>query len=306
MEHIYTFYRSKIGLHFQHLLMTYDDLEQAKPIASSNHMYQIAFLISGAGQYVIEGEAYKIAPMNIALLKPGEIHSLEVDTNQPFEVIFLNFSHTLLPEFNDLDLLAPFNNALAFAHIIPKKFVEKYKLFDHIKEIEYLCSTKDKYVDVWFVAAIMQLATILNDCTSELIASQSTSIVQPARTKQLSHHCIQYINGHLTENLTAHDVAAAFNMSVSHIRNAFKKQTRVTIQNYIFNQRMQLAQNLLMQGHSPQAVAKTLHYEYYTTFYYHYKKRFNMKPKAFVNLNRQLYDAERNRMLNLEPPKTNL
>ena len=101
------------------------------------------------------------------------------------------------------------------------------------------------------------------------------------------------------ENLSVHEIAEALNISVSHIRNTFKKQTHITVQNYIFNQKMQLAQKLLTQGMSPQAVAKALGYEYYSTFYHHYQKRYKMRPKTFANFNKQIYDMEKGHMVNL-------
>ena len=88
------------------------------------------------------------------------------------------------------------------------------------------------------VSEVIRIATVLNDCVEELVSKHDTSMITPDRVNQLSHLCIQYINEHLMENLSVHEIAEALNISVSHIRNTFKKQTHITVQNYIFNQKM--------------------------------------------------------------------
>ena len=293
------FYRSKNGLDFHHTLTHYNTAEEAQQRAEAHHTCEVFLLLNGAVQYIIEGQTYQVSPMDMIIIKPGEIHAMQMDATQPYERMVLHFPPDLFPSFNDLDLFAPFNAAKTFAHIIPKAFVEKYRLDARMQAIKNVCANPDRYVDLKLVSEVIQIATALNDCVEELTSMQNTAMINPTRINQLSHLCIQYITEHITENLTVHDIANALNISVSHIRNTFKKQTHISVQTYIFNQKMQLAQKLLTQGLSPQAVAKTLGYEYYSTFYHHYQKRYKMRPKAFVNLNKQLYDQEKDHMINL-------
>lgn len=267
--------------------------------AEAHHTCEIFLLLSGSVQYIIEGQLHQVNPMDMIIIKPGEVHAMHIDGTQPYERMVLHFAPDLFPSFSDLDLFTPFNAAKAFAHIIPKSYVEKYHLSERMLDIKDVCSNPDRYVDLKLVAEAIRIATALNDCVEELVSLQDTNMTAPARVNQLSYLCIQYINEHLTENITVHDIAQALNISVSHIRNTFKKQTHITVQNYIFNQKMQLAQKLLTQGTSPQTVAKMLGYEYYSTFYHHYQKRYRMRPKSFVKFNKQIYNAEKDYMINL-------
>ena len=292
------FYRSKNGLDFHHTRTHYKKPEDAVQKAEAHHTCEVFLLLSGAVQYIIEGQTYQVSPMDMIIIKPGEIHAMKMAATQPYERMVLHFPPDLFPSFNDLVLFAPFTAAKMFAHIIPKNFVKKYKFDEHMQAIKAVCANPDRYIDLNLVSEVIQIATSLNDCVEELVSMQDTAMITPTRINQLSHLCIQYITEHITENLTVHDIANALNISVSHIRNTFKKQTHISVQTYIFNQKMQLAQKLLTQGLSPQTVAKTLGYEYYSTFYHHYQKRFNMRPKAFVNLNKQLYDPEKDHMTN--------
>lgn len=294
------FYRSKNGLDFHHTLTYYKTAEDATQRAEAHHTCEVFLLLNGAVQYIIEGQTYQVSPMDMIIIKPGEIHAMKMDATQPYERMVLHFPSDLFPSFNDLDVFAPFNAAKTFAHIIPQDFVKKYQLDVRMQAIKNVCANPDRYVDLKLVSEVIQIATSLNDCVEELVSMQDTTMINPKRVNQLSHLCIQYITEHITENLTVHDIANALNISVSHIRNTFKKQTHISVQTYIFNQKMQLAQKLLTQGLSPQTVAKTLGYEYYSTFYHHYQKRYKMRPKAFVNLNKQLYNPEKDRMTNFD------
>ena len=53
--------------------------------------------------------------------------------------------------------------------------------------------------------------------------------------------------------------------------------------NQLNNQKIQLAVSLLNQGHSPQAVALHLGYEYYATFFAQFKKVVGRTPTAVMN-----------------------
>ena len=104
----------------------------------------------------------------------------------------------------------------------------------------------------------------------------------------VSTACIQYINSHLSEQISAEDLSKHLNISVSHIRNSFKKEIGMPLQHYILHQKMQLAHTLLSQGQSPQQVANSLGYEYYSTFYQSYMKIFKIKPKSFFKSSNQI------------------
>ena len=68
------------------------------------------------------------------------------------------------------------------------------------------------------------------------------------------------------------------------------------VQNYILHSRMQLAQKQLTQNMSPQQVVNLLHYDYYSTFYYHFVKCFRHSPQAFSNSGKQVYNHATGKM----------
>lgn len=87
-------------------------------------------------------------------------------------------------------------------------------------------------------------------------------------------------------------MAKELQFSESHLRQTFKKECGISIHNYTFIQKMQLAHQLLQQGKSPVAVADELGYEYYSTFYHNYVRRFNSPPKTLPNIEYQKFFGE--------------
>jgi len=90
--------------------------------------------------------------------------------------------------------------------------------------------------------------------------------------------CIQYIDNHLNEPLSVEKISHELKVSTSHLSHSFKKEIGIPIKKYITNQKLFLAQKLLQQGNSAQEVANSLGYEYYSTFYQQYVKRFRISP----------------------------
>ena len=130
------FYRSKSGLDFHHTLTHYKTPEEAVQRVEAHHTCEVFLLLNGSVQYVIEGQVYDVSPMDMVIIKQGEMHAMTMDATQPYERMVLHFPPDLFPALSDLDAFAPFNAAKSFAHIIPKIFVEKYELDKCMKKIK--------------------------------------------------------------------------------------------------------------------------------------------------------------------------
>lgn len=288
MKTVFTEYLSKNGIRYHHSLSTYQEGESDCVPTESHFMCEIFLLLSGSVEYLIEGKVYTPKPMEIVILAPNELHSLQIDTSLPYERMVVHFSPDLLPSLKELDLLTPLNYAKHSARIIPKEIVKKFNLYENINTFKQLCLQKGKYLDLRLVGAIIKLIESLNESIEAILASDSFSLPTTKKVNAISSACIQYINSHLTQQLSAEDVSKHLNLSVSHIRNSFKKEIGIPLQHYILHQKMQLARTLLTQGQSPQQVANSLGYEYYSTFYQSYMKFFNIKPKSFFNSSNQV------------------
>ncbi len=285
MLYTYTMHRSKNGIKFHHSLSTFENGEIEFLAPESHDSFELFLLLSGKVRYIINGYSYDVSPMDVVLLPPKTLHSMEIENTAPYERMTLSVSADLLPQWIDYDFFAAFRNAQAFTYIIPKEYTQKFNLDKHFKKIAQTASKKQLHQDANMLLKIIPLLTKLSDCTEEMLTSATpTNISQSRQNNQLIHACLQYINENAMQPLTVHDLAKKFYLSTSHIQHIFKKQTGVTVQTHILNQRMQLAQKLLFKGYLPQMVATMLGYKYYSTFNYHFKKRYHDNPKCFAHI----------------------
>lgn len=280
-------YLSRNGIRYHHSLSTFQEGETEEVHPESHAMCEIFLLLSGKVEYHIDGKIYTPKPMELLIVAPNELHQLKADTSQPYERMVVHFLPNLLPSLLEIDLLAPIDYAKHSARIIPKEIVEKFGLYENILTFKQLCSQKGKYLDLRLVGAIITLIEALNESVEAILSSDTSSLPTPQKINAISHACIQYINSHITQQISAEDLSKHLNLSVSYIRNSFKKEIGIPLQHYIHHQKMQLARTLLTQGQSPQQVANALGFEYYSTFYQSYMKCFELNPKVYFNLSNQ-------------------
>lgn len=279
MRHIITEYISKNDIRFHHSVSKQEIAQQDALIPETHHMCEIILLLSGTVKYKIEGQYYDLSASDAIIIHPNKLHSREITSTAPYERMVLHFAPDLLPSFADLNLLSNYNDAF-LPSVLPKKIIEQTNFIDLMHQCEKLCQTENRYTDLRFVSLILQIVETLNEIILQL---DETNILPPIKVDKISHSCIQYINQHLTsrDKLSPENLAKELHISVSHLRHIFKKEIGISLHSYIFNQRMQLARKLLLQGQSPQAVSDLLDYEYYSTFYHSFIKRFGSSPHSF-------------------------
>ncbi len=277
MRQIIVEYISKNGIRFHHSVSNNENADSLLP--ESHHMCEIILLLSGSAQYKVEGQRYDLSPLDAIIIHPNKLHAREISSDAPYERMVLHFAPDLLPSFADLNLLSNYNDSF-LPSVLPKKIVEKSNFIELMYQCEKLCQEKNKYTDLHFIGIILKIIETLNELILTLDEKHRSL---PIKVDKISHACIQYVNQHLTdkEKLSPKNIASQLHISVSHLQHTFKKEIGVSLHSYISNQRIQLARKLLQQGQSPQSVANLLNYEYYSTFYHNFVKRFGTTPNSF-------------------------
>lgn len=267
MRNVFIKYDSKNGIRFHHSLSTYEKGEKDFVPTETHDLCEIFLLLRGKVSYLIEGKNYQPAPGDLILIAPNELHSLKVDTSEPYERIVLHFSFDLLPKLKDIDLLAPFKQARNLSHLIPKKLVQQTKLEMHFDAMKKVVTNKSPLAD--FAAT-----RVLHDVMAELLTlPENTMLIgQMGQSTRLTVHtisqkCMQYVNDHIYLPLSAKSIAKALNLSPSHLQSQFKQEIGVPLHKYIVTQKIHLAAQMIFNGMSPQEVSDALGYTYYKTFY---------------------------------------
>lgn len=95
---------------------------------------------------------------------------------------------------------------------------------------------------------------------------------------------VSYIDTHLSEALTAEDLAEIAHYSKNYLGRAFKRQIGMTFQEYICLMRMRFAQNLLRDTDLPVSrIAERVGYRSYASFHAQFRKHHACAPLEYRN-----------------------
>lgn len=106
----------------------------------------------------------------------------------------------------------------------------------------------------------------------------------PTGTSNEIHLCTQYISLHLNEHISIDDIASHMQKSRSYLTTKFRKETGMSINEYITNARMEEAKNLLRHTNKP--IAEISEYLCFSTQPYFsnvFKKHFGITPMEYRN-----------------------
>lgn len=210
-----------------------------------NTSYEMMLFKSGNVDYFINDITYHLNPGDLTLICPGDIHGLFVKDETPYERIPVHIGKIYVNHFSTprTDLFACFHHSISnrVYHLSDKECQQ----YEHLA-LEVLNSILNKEFgyDINITASVSLLLLLVNKiCESHTSAEQDIS---PPIIKQ----AIQYINSHLTEELSVQMIANSLNISRSRLSHLFRQFTGISLWKYIISRRIQHAQTLLQQGYT--------------------------------------------------------
>lgn len=231
---------------------------------------EVLYFISGSGTYLVEGNQYPLEPGDIFILRPAEMHKLDIDPDIPYERIVIHFSPELLrsldPEGN---LLRPFYdrpigqmNRYSSAHDPGRLLATAFAGFDFGQVSD---------VRLNLVGRLILLLTVMDGLHGK---TQTHAPVEGLAGQILAH-----VNEHLFEDISLQSIADTFYRSPSQISRIFNQATGTSMWKYVTIKRLMTARSLI-QGGEPAAIAATAcGFSEYSSFYRAYKAQFGHSPK---------------------------
>ncbi len=117
------------------------------------------------------------------------------------------------------------------------------------------------------------------DFTEKMLFMQKRGVSKPVTT------CIDYIYSHIKERITIEALAEHVQLSPSHLSRLFKKETGMTVNDYIREKKIEKAQNLLKYcDYSMIEIATYLSFSSQSHFIQTFKKLVGMTPKRYRDL----------------------
>lgn len=89
----------------------------------------------------------------------------------------------------------------------------------------------------------------------------------------------QYVHDHISQEIKRADIADQLHLNVDYLARVFKKETDIPLKEYIFNEKMKVARNLIQTTALPLSViASKVGYDNFSHFSQSYKKMYGVSP----------------------------
>ncbi|MBP8715185.1 MAG: helix-turn-helix domain-containing protein [Lachnospiraceae bacterium] len=244
---------------------------------------KIYILIKGDVTYRIEGRAYHLQPNDIVLVKSGLMHRPEVNGTDIYERIIVYIDPLFLSSFcgSGCDLGTCFDNAASKSeYVFRMPAVIKSRLWQSVRSFESaeLDSSSGRfaaslYDRTRFIEMMIELNRAAMDEDTEYVSRE-----YGGRALEI----IDYINAHLTEDLSIEKLSSHFYINRYYLMHIFRDETGGTVGNYISSKRLLMARNMIRSGTAATQACFGCGFGNYSAFYRAYKKEYGISPGTSV------------------------
>ena len=131
------------------------------------------------------------------------------------------------------------------------------------------------------LSIVANLLPLLNEIRG--IYTQNKTEEDDGSARPQAQQIIDYVNHHLTDNLSVDTLANRFFLSPSQFSRIFKQATGSSVWSYITIKRLMLARSQIQNGVQPTDAARNSGFHDYSCFYRAYMNRFGRMPKQDAN-----------------------
>ena len=241
--------------------------------------HKIVLCLSGQVTYMVEGRTYFLKPWDMLLVKAYDIHRPVVAERSEYERIVI----WIRPEYietldKDEDLNACFNERNIISLLsIPEK--TKERLTRAIRGIEREAERESPGSSLLTGSYMNELLVYLyRFIMGTDIEEEQNSIKYDSKIEEI----MNYINGHLLEEMSVESIASHFYISKSYLMHKFKEETGYTLYNYIAQKRLTGARKMMASGENAAIVAEKCGFKDYGAFLRAFKKEFGVTPKEYA------------------------
>ena len=242
---------------------------------------ELLLFLAGDANYFLETSIYNMKPGDVLLVPPNTIHGYLTKEDSNYERIPLHIQLNLLISLStaQTSLLEVFQDS---KHPIIHLNEEEVEQFIHHTDIIIQTEKEKAYGhDILSQAHLLFLLLIINTAYRNTYAAASNMDISPT----VIRNAIDYINLHLTEDLTVQSIANDLNISSSRLSHLFKEYTGSSIWRYVMAKRLVLARSLLLEGKSVIDACYESGFRDYAHFNKTFSKAFLISPGKFLKEN---------------------
>ena len=232
----------------------------------SHPRYEIMFIADGSVEYIVENRRHELKKGDVLLVKPGLIHFAKRIIATPSTRYCIGF----LPEaLQNVDMAkALFDKGEHFSLPDPSMIEElSFALYHKLKKSR---SNAESFSKALINAMIISLCDEIGESEETL----------PKQTDTNLKRIIDYVGANLTAINDMDDIADALFFSKSYLGHVFKKETGMSIMEYVRNKKVSRAHSLILTGAKPTEIYLECGFSNYPSFFRAYKAFFGFSPKT--------------------------
>ena len=237
-------------------------------IQHSHDFCEILYVAGGAGEAILEGKKFPLAPGDLVVVNPGTLHEERSDAKAPLRLIFLAIRDFAVPGLPAGCLSQEKYRVLSCGEY-------RYKMDIYLRELLQETSSQ-----IEFYQEISQgLVSALLVLVMRLIR------INPEDEAALSQECQkikEYLDQNFTSPITLDSLSETVYISKHYLSHLFKEQTGVSPIKYLTSKRMEKACELLSETELPVSeVSKAVGYENPLYFSQVFKRIYGISPVKY-------------------------
>lgn len=237
-------------------------------IQHSHDFCEILYVAGGAGEAILEGKKFRLAPGDLVVVNPGTLHEERSDAKAPLRLIFLAIRDFAVPGLPAGCLSQEKYRVLSCGEY-------RYKMDIYLRELLQETSSQ-----IEFYQEISQgLVSALLVLVMRLIR------INPEDEAALSQECQkikEYLDQNFTSPITLDSLSETVYISKHYLSLLFKEQTGVSPIKYLTSKRMEKACELLSETELPVSeVSKAVGYENPLYFSQVFKRIYGISPVKY-------------------------
>lgn len=243
---------------------------------------ELIYIKKGTGTITVDFTPHKVSAGTIALILPGQLHSIEQYEQESMEYENIIFHPSMLiskkADTSNTDLLSPlFSGALAVPLLYTPDSPHYTEIAACVDANDDISRTNPAGYQLFIKSQLFMLFFILtNKCG---ISERPKKDYKSLEKMKL---ILKYVENHYMDKITIEEIANEVGLSQSHFMKYFKNTMGTSFIDYLNEYRLTMASRLLLSSDSSiLAIASEVGYENLSYFNRTFKKRFQMTPREY-------------------------
>lgn len=244
--------------------------------------YKLFYFASGDKKFHIDDCAYNIRPGDLFFVNQRQWHYFsQIDELADHERIVVFIYPEFLREYctEQTDLCACFQPKEGQRHDRQLGQTDRDKITALVRK---LTANSGYGEDILTMSAFLELMVFVNGIYQNQTTAEKRDADPGCGRSVQVHRLLQYLDDHITEDLTLELLSGKFYLTPSYLCRIFKKETGTTIHKYITAKRITLAKDLLTEGYTVTDACSISGFKDYNSFLKSFVSAVGMPPGKYA------------------------